>query len=367
MKGNITDGASPEDLLLSGPPASVRPLYDILYNSSRGYKIFCVIRSATKLGLFDELVSPKMVAEICESLGTDAAITKAVCDLLVDIGILDRSDGFYWNTDTANFYLRADSPLNQIHTLQNLEGGFRLWDRLEDIIKDGPIRVDEEEIFENNLVFSLASEALCGELQRTVSIISEIPEFRKARRLLDLGGGHGLYAIAATAMNPDLRAVVYDLPEVVEQAKIYIKQFNASRVETVSGNFFEDDMGSGYDVVQLFYNPAGKNPWMIPKIHSCLTDDGIFISKHAFYNRKDRSKSSLMDLEWNLTSFRGMTKGEKIYSFEGDLFFEDYLKLLGEYFTILKIIESQQFAGYPLSKFGDALDSKIIVAKKKQL
>ena len=245
-----------------------------------------------------------------------------------------------------------------------------LFRSLEDLLfidPDGPIRVDEEEIFENNLVFSLASEALCGELQRTVSIISEIPEFRKARRLLDLGGGHGLYAIAATAMNPDLRAVVYDLPEVVEQAKIYIKQFNASRVETVSGNFFEDDMGSGYDVVQLFYNPAGKNPWMIPKIHSCLTDDGIFISKHAFYNRKDRSKSSLMDLEWNLTSFRGMTKGEKIYSFEGDLFFEDYLKLLGEYFTILKIIESQQFAGYPLSKFGDALDSKIIVAKKKQL
>lgn len=365
MGGNISEGASPEDLLLREPPVSAKPLYDILNSSSRGYKIFCAIRSGANLGLFDELVLPRTAAEICELLGTDATITKAVCDLLVAIGILDGGAGFYKNTAVANVYLRSDSPLNQLQTLTNLAGGFKLWDKLGDLIEDGPIRVDEEEIFEDNLVFSLASEALCGELQRTISIISEIPEFQRARRLLDLGGGHGLYAILATMVNPDLWAFVYDLPEMVEQSEIYIKTFNAERVETIRGNIFEDNLGGGYDVVQLFYNPAGKNPRIIPRIHSCLNDGGLFISKHAFYERGDLSKSSLLDLEWNLTSFRGVKKKENIYSFEGDLFFEDYLKCLERYFSIIKIVESHHFAGYPLSKFGDALDSKIIVAKKK--
>lgn len=362
---NVTKGASPEELLLGEPPVSAKPLYDILYDSSRGYKIFCVIRSATKMGLFDELVTPRRADEICGSLGTDATITKGVCEVLADIGIIEREDGFYRNTEMANLYLRADSPLDQSQALQNLEDGFKLWQNLDHLIEDGPVRADEEQIFGNNLVCSLASEAMCRELQRTINIIAEIPEFRKARRLLDLGGGHGLYSIAATILNPDLRAYVYDFPEVVEYTKTYIKKFDAERVEAVAGNLFEDDIGGGYDVVLLFYNPGGKNPWLVPKIHSSLNEGGLFISKHAFYDRGDRSKSSLLDLEWNLTAFQGVKKKENIYSFEDDLFFEDYVKLLERHFSIKKIVDGRQFAGYPLSKFGDTLDSKIIVAKKK--
>jgi hypothetical protein len=362
---NVTEGASQEELLLGEPPVSAEPLYDILYDSSRGYKIFCVICSATKIGLFDELVTPRRADEICASLGTNATITKGVCEVLADIGIIEREDGFYQNTEMANLYLRADSPLDQSQPLQNLVDGFQLWEKLDHLIEKGPVRADEEQIFGNNLVGSLASEALCRELQRTINIISDIPEFGKARRLLDLGGGHGLYAIAATFLNPDLRAYVYDLPEVVEYAKTYIKRFDAGRVETVTGNLFEDDIGGGYDVVLLFYNPGGKNPWLVPKIHSSLNDGGLFISKHAFYDQGDRSKSSLLDLEWNLTAFQGVKKKENIYSFEGDLFFEDYVELLERHFSITKIVDGQQFAGYPLSKFGDTLDSKIIVAKKK--
>ena len=95
-----------------------------------------------------------------------------------------------------------------------------------------------------------------------------------------------------------------------------------------------------------------------------MNDEGLFINKHAFYHKEECSKDPLLDIEWNLLAFSGVKKGKKIYSFKGDLTFEDYIKLLRKHFSIIKIIDTPHFAGYPLSKLGDTLDSKIIVAKK---
>ena len=58
-----------------------------------------------------------------------------------------------------------------------------------------------------------------------------------------------------------------------------------------------------------------------------------------------------------------MKKRRHIYSFEGDLTFEEYVKLLEKYFSVIKIVDASYFASYPLSQLGDTLDSKIIIAK----
>ncbi|NAT10617.1 hypothetical protein C4E22_03595 [ANME-1 cluster archaeon AG-394-G06] len=50
-----------------------------------------------------------------------------------------------------------------------------------------------------------------------------------------------------------------------------------------------------------------------------------------------------------MVAWSGVKKGERIYSFEGDLTFEEYIELLEKYFSIQKIIEAPDFAGYPLS------------------
>ena len=352
-----------KDYLLNEPPVSAKALYDILNNCSRSFKIFCILYTAMNIGMFDSLSTPRTVDELCEKLGIDPNITSNVCKVLADLGLIEEKNGFYKNTEISNLYLRTTSPLCQYHVFKNLKNGFKLWEKLEDILKNGPIIMGEEKFFQDH-IHSHASEALCGELQRTVNIIAEIPEFKRARKLLDLGGGHGLYAIAFTMLNQDLKAYVYDFPDVIEDAKIYIKKFNADRVKFIPGNFFTDDIGDGYDIVFFSYNPGGKNPSLVPKIHTSLNDKGLFINKHAFYHKEELSKNPLLDAEWNLVAFSGVKKGKKIYSFEGDLTFEEYIKLLEKYFSIIKIIDTPDFANPHLSKLGDALDSKIIIAKK---
>lgn len=353
------------DILLEEPRVGAEPLYELLGTCSKHYKIFCILHTAVSVRLFDHLDSLKSADELSEELGIDPELTHILCEVLVTLGLLEKQNRFYRNTEISGIYLKTDSVYSQYEVLRNLQGGFRLWENLTDVLKNGPIRVHEQAFFQDNLIHALAAEVLSGELQRTVRIIAELPEFQKAKSLLDLGGGHGLYAIAFTRMNPNLKAYIFDLPGVIKDTETYIKRFAADRVEVIAGNLFTDDLGNGYDIIFFSYNPGGKNPDLVPKIHAALNDGGLFISKHAFYRKGEGSKDLLLDVEWNLSAFEGVKKGSKIYSFAGDLSYEDYLELLERYFSVKRIVEANEFGCTHLSKFGDTLDSKIIIAKKK--
>lgn len=212
-----------EDFLLNEPAVSAKSLYSILNNCSKSFKTFCILYTAMNIRMFDNLATPKTEKELCKNLGIDPDLTHNICKVLTDIGLIEKKNGFYKNTEISNLYLRTDSPLSQYQVLKNLKKGFQLWEKLEDILKNGPVRINEEKFFED-FIHSHASEALCRELQRTVNIIAEIPEFKRAKKLLDLGGGHGLYAIAFTKLNPNLKACIYDFPDVIEDTKTYIKK-----------------------------------------------------------------------------------------------------------------------------------------------
>ena len=355
-----------ESFLLNPPSISVEPLYNILNSCSKSFKIFCILHTATKMRIFDHLSKKKTINDLCKNLEVDPDLIHSICKVLANLSLLKEENGFYKNTEISDAYLRAGSPLYQQHVLDDIRNYFELWEKLSEILKNGPITVSEEKFFENH-INSLSSEALCGELQRTVKIIVELPEFGRARKLLDLGGGHGFYSMAFTKWNPNLKAYVFDFPKVIERTKEYIKKFDAERVEVIPGNFFTDDIGKGYDIVFFAYNPGGRNPSLVPKIHSSLNDGGVFINKHVFYHKGEDSKDPLLDIEWSLMVWEGVKKRKRIYSFEGDLTFEEYIELLEKYFSIVKIVDASHFAGYPLSKLGDTLDAKIIIAKKEKV
>lgn len=351
--------------LKSEPGTSAEPLMEILHHCADGYKKFAALKAALEMRVFEQLTVPRTPKELTETLGTDPGLTENLCRVLVSLGLIVRENGCYKNSDLSNTYLTAGSPLYQREVIINLANGLKLWEQLPGILQSGPIVAGEEQYFANNLIHSLAREALCGELQRTVGLVTRCAEFEKASKLLDLGGGHGLYAIAFAAANPNIRAYVYDFPDVAQDTRQYIKEFRADRVEVLQGNFFQDDLGEGYDVVFFASNPGGKNRRLVPKIYSCMNEGGLFINKHCFYSPEEYSKSALLDMEWSLTRFAGVAKENRVYSFAGDLFFEEYLALLQEYFDILKIYQAPDFAGCPLSKIGDTLDSKIIIGAKK--
>src|SRR5271157_5867632 len=96
------------------------------------------------------------------------------------------------------------------------------------------------------------------------------------RKMIDPGGGQGLYAIVLASLNPDLDAYLFDLPFVIPQAKACISKYGTQKVHTITGNFFHRWFREGYDLILSFSNPSGKSLDLLPVIVRVLNARGIF-------------------------------------------------------------------------------------------
>jgi predicted O-methyltransferase YrrM len=102
------------------------------------------------------------------------------------------------------------------------------------------------------------------------------------RRLLDLGGGPGTYAIYFCLKNPQLKATVYDLPTTRPYAIKTIEKFGlADRIDFVEGDYLSKDISGSYDVAWLSQILHAEGPEdcqrIIEKVISVLEPGGMII------------------------------------------------------------------------------------------
>lgn len=77
-------------------------------------------------------------------------------------------------------------------------------------------------------------------------------DLSSCRRLLDLGGGPGTYAIHFCLANPELSAVIYDLPTTREFAEKTVARFDLSgRIDFAAGDYHADPVPNGFDAAWL--------------------------------------------------------------------------------------------------------------------
>ncbi|TRD12006.1 methyltransferase domain-containing protein [Erythrobacter insulae] len=76
--------------------------------------------------------------------------------------------------------------------------------------------------------------------------------FPKNGRLLDVGGGHGEFLRRVGAAYPEIELGLFDLPEVANAAREPLgRDVGQARLTCHPGNFFEDQVPQGYDIVSL--------------------------------------------------------------------------------------------------------------------
>ncbi len=77
-------------------------------------------------------------------------------------------------------------------------------------------------------------------------------DVRAHRRLMDVGGGEGVFLCAAAARAPALHLTLFDLPAVAERAAARFAACGlASRAQTVGGSFLTDALPDGADLISL--------------------------------------------------------------------------------------------------------------------
>ena len=277
----------------------------------KGCEASNILRTALDFDLFDLLEESKTAEQVSSETGTVAALTEKFLNALCTTDLISKRDGAYVNTPLAATFLVKKSPFYQGNMIR-LSGNNSLnWSRLGSAMKgDVPEEMDgrPEGVFDSGFILAMAEGSMRGSLHQTVKEVAALPEFKRARTILDLGGGHGLYAIAFAEMNPELDATVFDLPPVTEVTREFIGRYGMDeRVSVAGGDFAMDDIGHGYDIVfasDVFYRKPDALSGVFEKIHDALNGGGSIMLKHWILNddRTAPPTSVLFDL---MLSLRG--------------------------------------------------------------
>ena len=94
--------------------------------------------------------------------------------------------------------------------------------------------------------------ALAGRARIVSPALAKAFPLHGVKRLLDIGGGTGLYAIAFLRENPQLRATVWDRAEVLKVAQEMARKFAVmDRIELLAGDMFSSPVPGDHEVMLL--------------------------------------------------------------------------------------------------------------------
>jgi hypothetical protein len=106
-------------------------------------------------------------------------------------------------------------------------------------------------------------------------------DFSKFRTIVDVGGGGGAPIAAILGRHPGVRAVLFDLPHIVAEARRFIEQAGfAARCELVGGSFF-DSVPVGGDAYLLksvlhdWYDADVKR--ILEVCHAAMRPDAVLL------------------------------------------------------------------------------------------
>lgn len=93
--------------------------------------------------------------------------------------------------------------------------------------------------------------ALSGRAKNVAPVLAEKIPLGEATILLDVGGGTGIYSVAFLRANPNLRAIIFDRPEVLKTAERFAADYGVTdRVQLCAGDMFADPFPQA-DVILL--------------------------------------------------------------------------------------------------------------------
>lgn len=252
------------------PPAQdPTPLFEYFRGS---YQTELLVAALVEFRLFERLAAgPRTTGELRAGLGLQPRPFQVLLTAVRAMGLVgpaggDGDGGGAWQlTELARAHLLEGSPHDvsgYFSRAAESPGARELVSRLR---SNRPRGSAEDEggvgfLFRDGLKSAMeeAEEArrftlmLAGRARNVAPVLADRLPLAGARRLVDVGGGTGIYALAFLRRNPELRAVVWDRPEVLKVAADFAERSGvADRLELVAGDMFRDPVPAGAEVLLL--------------------------------------------------------------------------------------------------------------------
>jgi acetylserotonin N-methyltransferase len=264
-------------------PAPVLALIDAFRSSK-------VLFVSVSLGVFDALErEPGSAERIAAELRAQSDPVERLLDACAGLGLLHKRDGIYENEPIASTYLCRGTPNTLAgYILYSDKALFQLWVYLENAIRQGGPQWtqafhQEGSIFDHffrteqdtqNFLQGMHGFGLLS----SPTVVSAF-DLSRFKTLVDLGGGTGHLAIAACERYPGMRAILFDLPRVVDAVGRQISLSPVgSRIELRKGDFFgpnelpEADL---FGLGKILHDwPDEKGSGLLRAIHKRLPSGG---------------------------------------------------------------------------------------------
>lgn len=228
--------------------------------------------AAMRLGVFEALRQDRLsIGDLAATLDADERGLRILADALVSFGYLTESAGMYALTPLSSKWL-VDCPYATVELFWQ-QVMFELWDGIEESVRTGMPSVDFYSWLAERPETSRRFQSMLDSHAQTLAteLAPLIPVPSGPARLLDLGGGHGRYSTALCSLHPSLTATVLDYPSALGAG--------GPRVSMRPGDYLQDDLGTGYDVVLLFNvlhgHPAAGNRALLARIAATLAPGGV--------------------------------------------------------------------------------------------
>ncbi|MFF7062886.1 methyltransferase [Pseudomonas sp. NPDC008258] len=250
------------------------------------------LRVALTIDLFEHLEQFTAPAQLANVLDLEPFNTGYLLEMLWAQGLLERDvqGSLYRNGETAQRYLSrsagsycGDALLFRHQVLrqagQTLEQALR--NGLPSATAPGP---EMARRWAEAARVQIAQEQQAVTVAVACALVERLPQAPSLQRMLDLGGGPGLVAIALARQLPDLHGAVFDFAETAAVAQDNIERAGLEkRLGIISGDLDRDDFGRGYDLIwcSSVLHFADDLDGVLRRVHAALNPGGVLICCHA--------------------------------------------------------------------------------------
>ena len=311
----------------------------VLNDLNWGYRSARVLHVANNLGIFTILSERNMSSEqISEKCRTKPELTEKLLIACTAMGLLENDGDLYENSELAKKYLVRGGKLYQGDIIAHSAFVWNFWSDLDDEIRLEDRYKGEQADEHRNFIRGMRNIAVAGRTQMFVDNI----ELSDRRKLFDVGGGAGSYSIAACKRYPQLKAVVFDLPETISITKqIIADEGMEDRVTVQEGSWDTDSFGKNNDVVLLsnvLHGPGSNAELKLRKSYTSMEPGGLLVVQDFLLN--DEKSSPLIPALFNI--------------------------MVGTYSVadLLSLIEKAGFANAEIAAASEELGCSWITAKK---
>ena len=261
-----------------------QPTPALLFDTLNAHQRTEAIKAAIELDLFTAIAEGKTKAsEIAQACEASERGIRILCDYLVIIGFLTKTDNRYGLTPDSAMFLDKHSPAYMGTVIEFILSPHVI-DNFRDFtssVKRGGSAPDAASIQPDSIMWVKFARAMAPMMAMPSQLLAPLvdPNANEKLKILDVAAGHGLYGLAFAKQNPQAEVTAVDWPNVLEVAKENARAAGVlDRYQTKPGSAFDVDYGTGYDIVLLtnflhhFDVPTCEG--LLRKVYAALKDGG---------------------------------------------------------------------------------------------